>query len=257
MENRQEGLHVVPLCLGHIERDKSSVTYHFGGGQRISMPITAFYIGGAKKKILVDTGGSAPEKTMPFHMPYSQKPEETLAFHLDQLGLHPDEIDIVINTHLHWDHCYNNSLFSKAKFYVQREELRYAAAPLPIHVIGYESQNIGMKPPFINCKYEVIEGDMELVPGVSLIFTPGHSPGSQGVLVQTQNGKVFIAGDTIPLYENWTGPSGFNLKLPHTVHVDLEAYYRTFARIEKIAAAGNCSIIPGHDELVFKNKIYT
>ncbi|MCL4439258.1 MAG: N-acyl homoserine lactonase family protein, partial [Firmicutes bacterium] len=228
MDNNQKGLHVVPLCLGHIERDKSSVTYHFGSGQKISLPIIAYFIGGAEKKILIDTGTTAPEKTAPFHRPISQTPEETLTFNLNRLGLQPDDIDIVVNTHLHWDHCYNNRLFNKARFYVQREELRYAVAPLPIHVLGYESQNIGMRPPFIDCKYEVIEGDVEIVPGVSLIYTPGHTPGTQGVLVKTDNGKIFIAGDTIPLFENWEGPPGFNVRLPNTVHVDLEAYYRTF-----------------------------
>lgn len=250
----QKGLYVVPLCLGHIERDKSSVTMHFGAGHKISLPIIAFFIGGADKKILVDTGTSAPEKTMPFHQPYSRTSEETLEFHLERLGLQPEDIDIVVNTHLHWDHCYNNSLFSKARFYVQREELRYAAAPLPIHVTGYESQNFGLRPPFINCRYEVVEGDLEIVPGVSLIYTPGHTPGSQGVLVKNDNGNIFIAGDTIPLYENWDGPPGFNVKLPNTVHVDLEAYYRTFSKIEKIVQ-GSCTILPGHDELVFKNRV--
>lgn len=255
MNSQREGIYIVPLCLGHIVRDKSAFTYHFGMGQKVPFSVIAFYIGGAEKKILVDTGISAPENTLPIHQPATQTPEETLDFHLNRLGLKPEDIDIVVNTHLHWDHCYNNRLFSKARFYVQREELRYAVAPLPIHSFGYQSQNIGLKPPFIDCRYEVVEGDMDLVPGVSLVFTPGHTPGSQGVLVRAAGGDVFIAGDTIPLYENWDGPPGFNIHLPNTVHVDLEDYYRTFAKIEKITKDG-CIILPGHDPLVFNKEIY-
>ena len=152
-------------------------------------------------------------------------------------------------------HCYNNYLFRRAKFYVQREELRYAAAPLPVHAFGYDSQNIGMKPPFCNVPYEFVQGDMEIVPGVSVVYTPGHTPGSQGVLVKSTNGKVFLAGDTIPLFENWDGTPDYPYPRPSGVYTNLEDYYKTFIKIANIAKEVDI-ILPGHDSLVFEKEKY-
>ena len=68
---------------------------------------------------------------------------------LRQRGLEPGDIDVVINTHLHWDHCSNNALFPKATFYVQRDELGYACAPLPVHRQAYE-KNPGLSPGWLD-----------------------------------------------------------------------------------------------------------
>lgn len=248
-------LYIVPLCLGHIIRDKSAFTYLSGMGVTVSLPIIAWFIGGAEQKILVDTGVKTPEQTADFHHPMRQTEEQKLHTALEMIGLHPDDIDIVINTHLHWDHCSNNHLFQRARFFVQREELRYAASPLPIHTKGYDLQNNGMGPPLNNCRLEVVDGDVEIAPGVTLIYTPGHTPGSQGVLVGSTKGKVFLAGDTIPLFENWKGPTGDPNPLPNGVHVDLEVYYRTFAKIQQLVKNVDV-ILPGHDPLVFNRLRY-
>lgn len=240
-------LYVVPLCLGHIVRDKSHFTFPLGIGEKMEFPLISWYIRGGDKNILIDTGGNTPEKAAPFHQPVLQKPEETLTAALSSIGLTPEDIDIVVNTHLHWDHCYNNNLFKKATFYVQREELRYAIAPLSLHARGYEPPSLGMIPPYIGTRFTIINGDLEIAPGVTLVLTPGHTPGSMGVLVESTAGKVFIAGDTVPLFENWTE----NLKLPSVVHVDLEEYERTFQKITRLKPD---VILPGHDPLVF-NKI--
>ena len=91
-------LFVVPLCLGHIIRDKSLFTLHSGIGEKVTFPIVAWYIGGAEAAILVDTGPSPPNETAPVHLPYSQKADETLHANLKKLGLETDDIEIVINT---------------------------------------------------------------------------------------------------------------------------------------------------------------
>lgn len=248
-------LFVVPLCLGHIIRDKSLFTLHEGMGEKVTLPIVAYYIGGAEATILVDTGTSPPHETAPVHLPYSQQSDETLHANVKKLGLEPDDIEIVINTHLHWDHCHGNKIFPHAKFYVQREELRYAAAPPPLHAFGYDSQNVGLKPPFANVPFEFLQGDREIVPGVSVVLTPGHTPGSQGVLVECKGGPVFIAGDTLPLSENWGGTKEHPYPRPNGVYTDLENYYRTFDRIAEIAREANY-ILPGHDPSVFMKQRY-
>lgn len=227
---------IKPLNLGEITRDKSQFTYFRDIGTKITAPIIAWYIEGAKEKILVDTGGTSVAECQ--HPPYSRTKEQELDRALLKIGVDPGEIAIVILTHLHWDHAANNHLFPNARFIVQRQELQYAAAPLPVH--SYDLQLIS------KTKYEIIEGDQNITEGVSVILTPGHSMGMQSVVVNTAKGKYVIAGDAIPLNECWRA----NPPIPNAVHVDLRDCYASFEKIKNIADY----ILPGHDPEVF-NKV--
>ncbi|MCX5908389.1 MAG: N-acyl homoserine lactonase family protein, partial [Deltaproteobacteria bacterium] len=172
---------------------------------------------------------------------------------LKKVGLHPDEIDIVICTHLHWDHCFNNDQFKNARIIVQRDEIRYAVTPLPMHALYYESQLIKMRPPWLKAieRIELIEGDREICPGVTVIKIPGHTPGFQGVNVKTAKGNYFIAGDFCPLFENWVGsPTLKHIVSP--IHLNLEDYFASFAMVEEIADF----VLPGHDPKVFEKEFY-
>ena len=192
--------------------------------------------------MLVDTGTRDPKETPPLHNPYEQSEPQKVNNVLAKMGLRPKDIDIVINTHLHWDHCSNNRLFENAKFYVQREELRYASAPLPAHAHGYEAFELGLVPPFAGTKFEVVEGDHKIIEGISVLFTPGHTPGSQSVLVTSGGKSCVLAGDNIPLYENLktSNIAGFR---PSTIYVDLEEYYKSVRRLLEL----KIPITPGHE----------
>jgi glyoxylase-like metal-dependent hydrolase (beta-lactamase superfamily II) len=160
-----------------------------------------------------------------------------------------DEIDIVINTHLHWDHCYNNSLFKNARFVVQKKELEFAIAPIPTQENVYEAITLGMTPPWFATKqWEVVDGDEPICKGVSVIFTPGHTKGIQSVLVDTDEGPYLIAGDTVPLFENWRG----KFSVPNGIHVDLETYFQTLNKIHRL----NAVVLPGHDTAIFNSAVY-
>jgi glyoxylase-like metal-dependent hydrolase (beta-lactamase superfamily II) len=97
-------------------------------------------------------------------------------------GVRPEEIDVLILTHLHGDHASSLHLFPRARVLVQRDELRYAVAPLAPHRWAYESY-----PPLglAADRFEVLDGDAEIAEGVSVHLTPGHPPGLQGVAVRT------------------------------------------------------------------------
>jgi glyoxylase-like metal-dependent hydrolase (beta-lactamase superfamily II) len=182
-----------------------------------------------------------------------RSPEEEPETALRNKGIDPEKIEIVILSHLHWDHAFNNNLFPNAEFFVQEKELRYAISPLPVHMKGYESMAIGMSPQYIvNTKYTIIDGDMDIVPGVSVILTPGHSPGSMCTVVETKEGKYGIATDTIPLWENWENPVPHIPHLPCSIHVGLIEYFDSLEKIEK-----SCDfILPGHDLKVFDQDQY-
>ena len=125
-------LKLIPLSTGRfLGAEKSNFTYAVDQGIKIQSPILMWFIDGARHKILVDTGVSDPEWAARYHHPIERKPHEDPINAIESLGLRASDIDIIINTHLHWDHCFNNHLFPNARILVQAEELRYAISPLP------------------------------------------------------------------------------------------------------------------------------
>ena len=246
------GLKIVPLRVGTVTRVKSAFTFNFhDSDKKWEAPIVIWYIEGSSTKILVDTGGSDPQSEISkkYRYPYTRTREEEPANALKSIGVSVDDIDIVINTHLHWDHCYNNSLFKNARFVVQKKELEFAIAPIATQEHVYESVTLGMTPPWFTTKrWEVVDGDEQIAPSVSVIFTPGHTKGIQSVLVATDEGPYLIAGDTVPLYENWKGKHS----VPNGIHVDLETYFRTLKKINRL----NAVVLPGHDAALFNSAVY-
>jgi glyoxylase-like metal-dependent hydrolase (beta-lactamase superfamily II) len=149
------------------------------------------------ERILVDTGiGEIPSKYASY---YTIIRDKTIEMSLDNAGLKPKDITMVINTHLHFDHCGNNILFKKAKFIIQQTELEYAHNPHRFQKGAY------MKLMFDIGKYTIISGEAEPVKGVHVVPTVGHTPGHQSVIIDDYKGKKYIyCGDVSPLKENLT-----------------------------------------------------
>ncbi len=230
-----------PLHLGTITRQKSSFGYRLAPGKIIDAPLIAWYIEGAEKKILVDTGGGNPAD-IPKKAPYRREEGQSIENALKDIGVSVDDIDIVITTHLHWDHCAGNGLFPKAQKLVQEEELRTAEDPFPIYADGYIPSMVK------DIRYTVIHGDRQIVDGVSVILTPGHTYGMQGVLVRAASRDYFIAADAIELFECLDRDP----PLISGVYVDLKRYYESLKKIKALSA----TVLPGHDMKVFDTRIY-
>jgi N-acyl homoserine lactone hydrolase len=229
-----------PFHLGTIRRDKSIFTYIKNMGNQAEFPLLAWYIEGQGHRILVDTGAHDPAQGE-LNPPYMRKPGQDPVACLAALDVRPEDIDILILTHLHWDHASNIHLFPKARVIVQREELRYAAAPLEPHRGVYQTI-----PPLSRSleRFEVIEGDKEITEGVSVHLLPGHTPGIQGVAVRMSKGVHFLASDNVPLVENWDAGEKYGAPhWPHGIHVDLEAYFKSLRRMETLGDI----LLPGHD----------
>lgn len=177
---------VKPLVLGTIEGDRSGFTYMAFAGQPIKLEVVAFLIEGAPKKILVDTGSYA--ELMKKYWPGKGVDFQTLEEALAKEGLVPDDIEIIIQTHLHHDHCGYHKLFKNAEVIVQKAEWEFAMNPHPLHKQYYPKELME------GWTKKLIEGDVELYPGIDIIHTPGHTPGTQSVIVETSKGKVVIAG---------------------------------------------------------------
>ncbi|HET9921086.1 MAG TPA: N-acyl homoserine lactonase family protein [Ktedonobacteraceae bacterium] len=149
------------------------------------------------KNILIDSGLPA-DYTPPPGMPPSEYEKDVLE-HLADLGLRPDDIDMLICTHFDVDHAGYHDAFPNAELIVQREHYELARGGHP----RFAAARSHWDHPALH--YRLVEGDTELLPGLSLIETSGHTPGHQSVLVDLpQTGKVLLAIDAVVLQRLFT-----------------------------------------------------
>ena len=192
-----------PILTGFQVLDKGQyATYRRDQGIISEYPVFAFLIEGGGRKILVDTGMSDTEQSVKYHHNGRQEPGQAIHDQLANLGVAPEDIEIIIFTHLHWDHCYNMKRFTKARLYVSEEEYKFALDPIPPYWVSYEHRNAGLVPPFDGCHFNLIHGEEEIVEGIRAFPTPGHSPGHQAISVQTEKGLYVLVGDLFFVREN-------------------------------------------------------
>lgn len=179
---------ITPLLTGVRNPDQGIMTYQKGYGKRIWLPIWAFLLRGGGRNILVDTGLDENELIVPsgFFEETGMVPRSIVDC-LAEEGLAVDDIDTVINTHLHDDHCGNNGLFRRAKFYVHDSETAFCHHPHPI--------DHRYDPYFVEgIDFVTVADGAEIAPGITVIHSPGHSPGCLSVRVETGEGGAVITG---------------------------------------------------------------
>ena len=230
---------IKPIKLGTIKRPVSNMLYNADTLDDFDFPLIAYYLESEDHKIIVDTGGSAPHPDR--WQPYTRNIDEEIDNALEKIGVKTDEIDMVIFTHLHWDHAGNNAYFKNARFLAQKIEVEcYYGKD---EVKGYEVELLR------ETDIETIDGDIEIVPGISTVLVPGHSVGSQALIVDTSEGKYILSGDLVPRFENWRSDP----KIPNGAFDSLETILASYA---KLAALGIDRILPGHEPLVFEHLQY-
>jgi len=234
---------IAPLVLATAVRDLSQVLLMAPMGKDVDGVVLAWLLQSADEKILVDTGFGAMD-TPDLKNNFGRTPEQSLESQLARFDTITEEILLVVNTHLHVDHCGGNCFLPNARFIVQKSELEYARDPLPLHRPAYDVDLLHMD-------LELLDGDTEITEGVRTIMTPGHSPGSQAVLVDTPKGLYIIAGDTITHYLNMDVPGGTSF-WPGPLYVDLKEYYESLDRLRDLGG----TILPGHDPLVLRQTTY-
>lgn len=252
---KKSALKIHPLDLGTlVDMEKSIFTIRQNQGIKMNAPCLGWAILGGGKNILVDSGPCDPESALKyFKRPLVKKPNQELEGALKKVGLRPDDIDIVIFTHLHWDHCFNLEKLTKAIFIVQKKELLYAVNPLPPDQVAYQVGIAGIQPAWMSVfgRIQTVEGDAEVVPGVRIVFLPGHTPGSQGVVIETAKESWAIVGDTVPLYENWD-KDNTGMRIAGGIYQNLYDYFDT---IEKLGTYRD-RILPGHEMKVLAKRVY-
>lgn len=231
---------VTVLRVGATYPDMSALIHLREQGTQQEAPIHAVAIEAAGLRILVDTGLPDPEWVRESFGACTREPHERLEEALRALvGWELDDVQLVVNTHLHFDHAGGNHLFPRARIVVQRREWEYANAPEP----GWA----GIYPRFTfdtaavdYFQWYFVDGDTELCPGVRLLLTPGHSAGHQSVAVKTADGVVVYAADAVSRMES------LYERIPPGLY---GRYEDAIASIDRIAAVADF-VIPGHDGVV-------
>jgi N-acyl homoserine lactone hydrolase len=141
---------------------------------------------------LLDTGlGAGDPDTEAWYRPQ----RVALPDALSRQGVDLAQIDLVVNCHLHFDHCGGNPLLAGSSVVCQRKELASARAG------GY---TMGHLVDFPGVRYELLDGEAEIWPGVHVIPTPGHVDGHQSLVVRCDDGSVVLAGQSHDTASGWS-----------------------------------------------------
>lgn len=233
---------ILALDTGSSELEQSMLTFTHGFGQIVRIPRVIWVLRGPTT-VVIDT--SVPERGKPEEFigeQFTRLPHQKPANALRDAGVDPKDVELVLLTHLHWDHAGNCDLFPDATVLVQRDELRYAIAPGRFFRSSFLSPLSGWgTPPYFVPNLDTVEGETELAPGLRVVPAPGHTPGSQAAIVETEHGSFCIAGDAISTYQN------LDDDLPPGFHVNVDDAVDSVDRLRTIAD----HFLPSHDYRVF------
>lgn len=202
-----------PIVTGHIPNYPKLYYYHHSvlkyypqvGDDLVNNPCMCFLVEGEGGfKCLVDTGMAETSRSSDYHHKGSvQLPGESILEQLEKLQIKPDEIDMVIFTHLHWDHVFFMDAFTKARFIANQAEYQFAMNPIPLYHKSYEYPTQGVVRPFEGIHFETVSGETEIMDGIRVFDTPGHSPGHIAVEIDTKDGAYIIGGDAAFVMDNF------------------------------------------------------
>ncbi len=231
-----------PIVVGTKVFDKGMMTYQHDYGKQYTIPIYSWYLEGGDKKILIDTGEMHPVQSQEREKDIGGK-IYTFEEGLSQFNLRPEDIDIVIHTHLHNDHCENDYKCTNARFYIHEKEL--------VTIKNYHPLDFRYVEDFIyeiesNGQIEVVTGDQEVLPGISLMHTPIHTPGGMTIFVDTEKGKAAITGFCV-IRENFEPPIQVKAMemevIPPGTNINSYEAYDTMIKVKEMADI----VIPLHE----------
>ena len=251
---------IYPLNVGSLPNlPKVNTTYLLNQGVFVDAPLFAFLLRGSDgSNILVDTGCWDREYAWNLlnYEVHVDPEDHVLSVLKREFGLEAGDITCVINTHLHFDHCFANHRFPGKPIYVQKAEVEFAKQPWPLFAVTYEAPSIGFSPNWLKAESQIVpvEGEMEIADGITLIPLPGHSPGMQGVLVDTEAGRYLLPGDQVNLYEQLEA----NPVLPYVIpgiHTSVTDCIESMEKILALMAEG-VTVLPSHDGKVGQQRCY-
>ena len=214
---------------------------------RIRIGLNALLVRTGRENVLVDTGIGYKWDARSLDR-YSIRHETNVIAELGRLGLEPEDIDIVINTHLHFDHAGGDKTkeglaFPRAQYVVQKGELNFAQHTNERTAGSYLAHN------FADVPFRLIEGETEILPGIRGVPTPGHVPYHQSILIRSGGETACFVADLVP--------TAAHLPLPWIMGYDLEPLVTldTRKRIYQRAEAEGWLMVFEHDPGIIAGRL--
>lgn len=202
---------------------------------------------------MVDTGLASQEDIAKYDYPFRRmEGAPNLKDVLADKGIDPSQVKTIIFTHLHQDHCFNLELFPNASMYVQKVELQHAATPTKVEAKSYQKYDRPGLPAWARAfgRLITIEGDRKLMDGIEILFTPGHTPGSQTVVVDTEKGKYLLVGDNFYTMEQFT-----ECRMNGNF-TDLEGWYTSRDKVIRYMEEHGGQILCVHNPDIYSEEYY-
>jgi N-acyl homoserine lactone hydrolase len=233
------------LQNGFMGAQRSLLFYGEFSEAPVQIPITCWLIRTTDATILYDTGVSP--RAVPGLMrtdALARFTEQDLLVHrLDAAGIEADNVDLVVLSHLHYDHAGGAELFRKSELVVQKDEYSYAHYPASFFAGFYYRKNFELP----GYRWRLLDGDTELMPGVTVLRTDGHTPGHHSLMVHLpETGPVILTGDACYWHEHVEKE-----RVPGVVWNPTLALH-SIKRLKTLARLTGAKIFPSHDPVFWK-----
>ena len=228
------------LDSGSLVIDRSHIMWNIDPGNPTRFPVYSVLIDHTDGLFLFDSGfdKGTVEEFLPFELP-EQTDEQTLPAQLEACGFGTSDVDAVINSHLHFDHCGGQRNLPDAVTWVGKEELRHALVPEPFASLGY-SDKVFHRP---GSTYRWLEGaEVDFADGLRLLYTPGHTVGHYSLVIEREGSRpMLFCADVTYTRETWEKVliSGF--------HYDPTANFASLRKLKHLAQRLDADVFFTHD----------
>ena len=237
------GIKLTLLNCGLLDADRSVIHPGDDSYRRVLLPIPALLIQSEGRSILIDSGNPLVAAGNPqgLEQAYGTDPawirpmvaaNQRIDEQLRLLGLRIEDLDLVINTHLHFDHAGGNAVFAaRQSIAVQTAELQEVRINTESYMPVWDAPGL---------QFQAVEGDWSPLPGIEMLLTPGHTPGHQSLLIRLAERPWLFTVDAVYTEEHWREDKLGAVADVATARASLE-------RLRQIAQQENARLVFGHD----------